>query len=215
MHEKNARRIGAAFKCGTLTPDVFGEACVYRKPLACEANRWLQALLEGQAAELLRKVRPCSHFAGNSGRECGIGRSARHRLAIGIEKHVARGRSGRDFARIDEQVEAVAGTMQHVETAAAQSGTARFRDFQGCAHGHGSVKCVAAGCQDLKSRFARERICAGYRRDWRFAGFVGERPLRQEQQREQAGNPKAARSVRVVTLHATPRNGPCGSRGAS
>ena len=156
---ENPRGVGAAFECGSLASNVLGQACVDRKSVAGETNRRLEALLERQTAELLREMRPCRYFARNSGRERGIGRSARHRLALGIEKHIAGGRSGRDLASIHEQVESVARTMQHVETAAAQSGAARFGDFQRCTHRYGGVECVAAGSQgsqiQLRSRAGR------------------------------------------------------------
>jgi hypothetical protein len=156
-----------------------------------EANGRLQALLEREAPKFLGNVRPGGHLPGNSGCKRGISRSARNGFAFGIQEHVARRCGRRHFPCIDQQVETVAGAMQEVEPASTEARAPRFGDFECRADRHGCIERIAARRQDLEPRLARERIGTGDGRNRWLVRFIGKRPLREEQQREQGGKPRA------------------------
>ncbi len=92
------------------------QARIQRKALARQANRRLQASLQGQLAVLARQVLECGRLARNRGRQCPVNRRILDLVAGLVQVHVARRGARRLLPCIEHGFVAVGLPMQQSRT---------------------------------------------------------------------------------------------------
>jgi hypothetical protein len=162
LDQVDARELAAAIPHHALVLERAGEVVLHPvtdyEALARQPHRGLEAHRQRQPPVARREVLPAGRFAGDACRLGMSGREALDRIARRVEKHVARGSRRRNLARIDDDLLAVAGTMQQIEPAAAEPRAVRLDDGERGADRDGGVERVAAAGENLHPGLGGERM---------------------------------------------------------
>src|SRR5688572_23571331 len=161
IHQEYPRGIGSLEKNVLLELHAAAQARIELETVPRQLDGRRHAGGQRQLAVFLRQPGKPRRLTGNSRRQRRITRQAGYRIAVLVEIHVARSRARRHFAQVDHGLEAVTGTPDQKESAAAEAGTGRLDYGQRGGHGHRGIEGIATLGEDLFAGVAGQWIGAG------------------------------------------------------